>query len=306
MRITIGHLSTFYHTATVLMARKDINKTLGADVVWELFGTGPAIVEAFGRGELDLAYLGLPPAIVGIDRGVPIKCIAGGHVEGTVLSGRDGLPSYPGTDSLSEILSSLAGKRVGVPGKGSIHDVILSDALDGAGLTGSVEVINFKWSDSIVEAMAKGEVSGAAGTPALAVALRRYAGGRVLFPPALLWPFNPSYGIVATERFIKEHSDTAGRFLTLHEEADELLRTCPQEAAGIIASVVGVVDAGFVAETLSVSPRYCAQLSRDYIDSTMKFVHAQRRLGYISKALAEDDIFDPSLIEKTHPPGDHY
>lgn len=306
MRITIGHLSTFYHTATVLMARKDINKTLGADVVWELFGTGPAIVEAFGRGELDLAYLGLPPAIVGIDRGVYIKCIAGGHVEGTVLSGRDGLPSYPGTDSLSEILSSLAGKRVGVPGKGSIHDVILSDALEGAGLTGSVEVINFKWSDLIVEAMAKGEVSGAAGTPALAVALRRYAGGRVLFPPALLWPFNPSYGIVATERFIKEHSDTAGRFLTLHEEADELLRTCPQEAAGIIASVVGVVDAGFVAETLSVSPRYCAQLSRDYIDSTMKFVHAQRRLGYISKALAEDDIFDPSLIEKTHTPGDHY
>ena len=37
------------------------------------------------NNELDIGYIGLPPAIIGIEQGVPIKCVAGGHVEGTIL-----------------------------------------------------------------------------------------------------------------------------------------------------------------------------------------------------------------------------
>ena len=85
MRLRIGHLSTFYHTAIILMADEKLQENLGVDVEWRLFGTGPSIVNAFEKGELDIAYVGLPPAIIGIDRGVEIKCVAGGHIEGTVI-----------------------------------------------------------------------------------------------------------------------------------------------------------------------------------------------------------------------------
>jgi NitT/TauT family transport system substrate-binding protein len=63
MKLTIGHLSTFYHTAILLMPRRGLSGLLGADVGRKLFGTGPAIVNAMERGEINLAYLGLPPAI---------------------------------------------------------------------------------------------------------------------------------------------------------------------------------------------------------------------------------------------------
>ncbi|MBA4373947.1 MAG: sulfonate ABC transporter substrate-binding protein, partial [Thermodesulfovibrio sp.] len=40
MKLRIGHLSTFYHTAILLMARQDLEQQLGIEVAWQLHGTG--------------------------------------------------------------------------------------------------------------------------------------------------------------------------------------------------------------------------------------------------------------------------
>ncbi|MGW8178452.1 MAG: ABC transporter substrate-binding protein, partial [bacterium] len=113
----------------------------------------------------------------------------------------------------------------------SIHDVILTDCLDRFGLKDAIEVINYKWADMITEAMVKREVSAAVGTPALAVAIKLFAGGKVLFPPSMLWPSNPSYGIVASERMIKDNGPLIEKFLSVHEEASKTMRESPKEAA---------------------------------------------------------------------------
>jgi NitT/TauT family transport system substrate-binding protein len=304
--LRIAHLSTFYHTSILLIARGDAERQLGAGVEWTLYGTGPDIVEAFEGGRWDLAYIGLPPAMIGMARGLRFKCIAGGHVEGTVLAGEAGLRETRSPGGLKEVFLQLRGRRVGVPGRGSIHDVILSDSLEKFGLSGEVEVVNYRWADMITEALARGEVSAAMGTPALAVSLRRYAGGKVLVPPSMLWPSNPSYGIVASEETLKKDPSLVEAFLSLHEEASAVLRERPREAAETIASHVGVVDADFVAETLGLSPRFCAQLTEGYVSSTMEFEAALRRLGYTGRRLEAGDIFDLSLIRRVHPPGDHY
>lgn len=306
MKLRIGHLSTFYHTSILLMAKGDAGKNLGVDIEWELFGTGPAIVDAFERGRLDLAYIGLPPVLIGIDRGLDIVCVAGGHIEGTVLVGRKELPAFPEEQDIRVILDLLKGKKIGVPGRGSLHDVVLADILERFELAEKIEVIHFRWADEITEAMARGEVSAAVGTPALAVAVERYAGGKILYPPSRLWPYNPSYGIVVDRRFLTGERETVERFLILHEEATFLIRNRPGEAARTVARYVGFVDEEFVMDTLRVSPKYCAQLTDDYILSTMEFVKALRKLGYITREIPADMIFDASLIRKVHPPNDHY
>lgn len=104
MKIRIGHLSTFYHTAILLMANSDTDSRVGAEIEWKLMGTGPAIMKAFGRGELDMAYIGLPPAIIGIDQGIKVTCVAGGHVEGTVMAGKAQWTGFPETKDLGMIL----------------------------------------------------------------------------------------------------------------------------------------------------------------------------------------------------------
>lgn len=308
MRLRIGHLSTLYHTSIVMMARPGLLSGFHAEPVepvkieWRLFGTGPAIVRAFEDGGLDLAYIGLPPAVIGISRGVPLKCVAGGHIEGTVIASHAGAKGFPEEEDPGAILSPM--RAIGVPGKGSIHDIILMDILDRYGL--QVDVRNLPWADEVLEAFARGEVDAVVGTPALAEAVRYFRGGRIIYPPHLLWPDNPSYGIVAREDLIKKERGLLRDFLIVHERASELLRTGREAVSADIAKLMGMVDETFVRETLEISPRYCAGLSEGYVDCTMRLARRLRELGYIAMDVSEDDVFDPSIIREVHPGPDHY
>jgi NitT/TauT family transport system substrate-binding protein len=288
------------------MAGSGVDERLGAEVEWRLFGTGPAVVNSFEEGELDLAYIGLPPAVIGISRGVGIICVAGGHMEGTVISGKRELLAFPEDHNLGSILRQLTGKKIGVPGKGSIHDVIVSDCLARFGLVKRIEIVHFPWADQVLEAMVKGEVWAAVGTPALAVAVRTYADAKILYPPSRLWPHNPSYGILVDKTFLHRHKELVEKFLILHEEATALIRKNPRKAAQRISDLVGFIDPDFVLETLRVSPKYCSRLTQEYISATMEFAATLRRLGYTSRDVSASEIFDTSLITKIHPEKDHY
>jgi NitT/TauT family transport system substrate-binding protein len=306
MKLRIGHLSTFYHTAVLLMADERLQSDLGADVVWTLFGTGPSIVDAFEKGDLDIAYVGLPPALIGIDRGVDLKCIAGGHMEGTVICGKKRYRAFPEIEDLGEILGQFRGGKIGVPGKGSIHDVILADSLRRHRLNKEIEVVNFSWADRLTEAVIHDEVSAAFGTPALAAALKYYAGGRVLYPPSLLWPNNPSYGILADARFLQDSGEIVERFLVQHEKAAAVLRDHTHKAAETISRFLGFVEEALVMDALSISPRYCAKLTDGYISSTMAFVKVMKSMEYLRGDMTAGEIFDTSFIDRVHPEEGHY
>ncbi len=306
MPLRIGQLSTFYHTSMLLMTRGDLEDFIGLPVQWQLYGTGPSIIEAFSRDEIDLAYIGLPPVIIGIANGIKIRCVAGGHIEGTVLASNADAKAYPETRDIKNILLQFSGYSIGVPGRGSIHDVIMSELLDRFNLKERIKVVNFKWADQALEAFVKGDVIAVAGTPALAVAVKRFGNGKVLYPPSLLWPYNPSYGIVVSETLLKDGRHIIERFLLLHEDAAAVLRDRPDEAADVISRFVGIVDRDFVKETIILSPRYCSQLTYEYIKVTMEFVKAMKRLGYIGRSITRDEIFETDIIMSIHGSGDHY
>jgi NitT/TauT family transport system substrate-binding protein len=306
MKLRIGHLSTFYHTAILLMAGEKLQRALGVDVAWTLFGTGPSIIDAFEKGDLDIAYVGLPPALIGIDRGVDLKCVAGGHIEGTVICGKKRYKGFTGTEDLGEILAQFRGGKIGVPGKGSIHDVILADSLLRHDLNKEIEVVNFSWADQVTEAVFHDEVAAAFGTPALAAAVKYYAGGRVLYPPSLLWPNNPSYGILADSRFLRASGEILERFLVQHERAASDLRDHAREASGTISKFIGFVDEGLVLDALKISPRYCAKLTSGYISCTMAFAKVMKSMGYLRRNISVDEIFETSFIDRVHPEKEHY
>jgi NitT/TauT family transport system substrate-binding protein len=279
---------------------------LDADLEWNLLGTGPAIIKAFGKDELDLAYIGLPPAIIGMEHGAEVICVAGGHMEGTVMAGKSVWQGYPEFADIGAVIRQFAGGKIGVPGNGSIHDVILKDCVERYAPGQGITIVNYPWADLVTEAVVRDEVAAAFGTPALGVAIRRYALGRILIPPQRLWPNNPSYGIVVSKGFLRQHHGLVRQFLMAHEEAEAVLRSDPVGAAKDIAGQAAVIDPEFVLETLQVSPKYCAALSNNYIDSTMDFMRALLRLGYIRKELSSEEIFDRTLINEVHPGPDHY
>jgi len=63
-------------------------------------------------------------------------------------------------------------------------------------------------------------------------------------------------------------------FLKQHDDACHLLREHPEEAARRVHSVIKIVDEDLAREVFRASPKYCAGLPGEYIDSTMAFVPA--------------------------------
>ncbi len=300
--ITIGHQSTVYHTSFILEGTDWLRKA-GIDAEWKLFASGPDIVKAFENKEIDLGYIGLPPVIIGVARGIPFKCIAGGHVEGTVMLAQKECKGLDEAGDIKQVLGQFEGKAIGTPPKGSIHDVIARDLVESLGL--GIEVKNYPWADFVLDALVDREIPAAAGTPPLAVAAKRFCGAKIVIPPHRLWPNNPSYGIVVRNEFM-EYEDTILAFLKLHEKAGNFIREKPREAAEIVAKLTRIVDPGFVLEAYKISPKYCSALSPEYVASTMGFVKVLRRMGYIARPVTEDEIFDARLIHKVHPGPPHY
>lgn len=303
----IGHLSTAYHTNFVIMDNDDLASDLNANVEWILFGTGPAMVQAFKEKRLDAGYMGLPPAIIGIDKGVPIECVAGGHVEGTIMIGKIEYKSIENTNGdLNEVLQQFSGKAVGVPSRGSIHDVILNHILEKHGLINEVEIKNYAQAEFIALDMKKGLLEGGVGTPALAVFASTLLESHLIIPPNYLWENNPSYGIFFHKDVIKNKPEVVTTFLNHHKKASTSLRDNPEESAAIIAKTFEILNKEYARAVLEISPKYCIALSEGYVDSTMKFVKTLYELKYITRPLTTAEIFQFDFVNKLHPEKHHY
>ena len=302
--LRIGYLPTMYHTSYVLKSGGWVEKYLDLEVGWRLYPTGPAMTEAFSKKDIDIGYIGLPPAMIAIDRGVPIICVGGGHVEGTVMIATKNYKSFKELGEVHRVLMQFTGKKIGTPSRGSIHDVIIRDLLEKLGLT-AVTVENYEWAEFLPEALENGEIDAAVGTPSLLVAASRQIDVKMVLPPDRLWPNNPSYGILVRKE-LENESQVIVDFLTVHKKACTLIRENPTEAAKFVSEEIRGLSVDFVKETYAVSPKYCALLSREYIESTMVFVPVLKKLGYLKNILEEKYIFETGYVKKIHPEAPHY
>ena len=260
------------------------------------------MMEAFKSGNIDLGYIGLPPVIIGIEKGLNIKCIAGGHIEGTVMVAPKKYSSFYQLENLKKVFKQFEGKTIGTPTKGCIHDVIIREMTKDF----NIEIKNFEWADFIPDAIESGEIAAGIGTPSLATVISNRIDSHIVAPPNKLWPWNPSYGIVVQSELIEKYPQFLIDFLKAHEEASNFIRYDPESAAEIISKEIDFIGKEFVLNTYSISPKYCASIPKDYIESTLKFIPVLKNLGYIKGNIRQENIFNTKFIEEIHPQHDHY
>jgi NitT/TauT family transport system substrate-binding protein len=303
--LNIGHLSTAYHTNWILIGNDDLENDLNLKVNWSLFGTGPLMVEAFKEGKLDIGYMGLPPAIIGIDKGVPIKCVAGGHVEGTIMIGKKNHKSITElNDDIYKTLVQFKGRTIGTPSVGSIHDAILNFYLEQYNLKDDIKVKNYKQAVD----MENGLLEGGVGTPALAVFAKTILDSHLIIPANYLLANNPSYGIFFHEDIIENYPELVLKFLHHHKKASYMLRDSQDKAAEIISKTFAILNNNnqYVKSVLEISPKYCIALSEGYLKSTEGFINTMFKLGYIKEKPTSDKIYDFKFVEEVHPEVHHY
>ena len=297
----IGYLSTIYHTSFILKSGKFPYHGI-EETDWILYPTGPDMIKAFKNMEIDLGYIGLPPVMLGIEKGMKIKCVGGGHIQGTVMIADGSYRSYEELNDIKRVIKQFKGKTIGTPTKGSIHDVIIRSMLANE----NININNYPWADFIPDAIYDREIEAGVGTPSLATVASKQFNTKIIIPPEKLWPYNPSYGIVVQEKLISNSKDFIINFLKAHETASNLIRNKPEIAAEIASEEMGAVDKKFVLDTYNVSPHYCAKINDKYIKSTMKFIPVLKYLGYMADELNIEDIFDLKFIEEAHPEEAHY
>lgn len=303
VKFKVGYLSTIYHTSFILKSKENtFLDSVGPDLEWTLYPTGPAMMDAFRTGAIDLGYVGLPPVMIGNDRGLDLKCVAGGHVEGTLMISSDSFKPFRELGNVRNVLKQFEGGTIGTPASGCIHDVIIRNLIQNM----DISVINYPWADLIPDAITRDEIQAGVGTPSLATVAERQFESQITIPPHQLWPYNPSYGIVVQESLIKKDPDFIKDFLNAHEKACNFIREEPAKAAPIAAAELGNIDVDFVLKTYKISPKYCASLPSQYIDSTLDFIPVLKSLGYLKNDLKVKDIFNLEFIQEVHPGPSHY
>lgn len=298
--LKVGYLPSMCQAIYVLKQYKTLERELGVDVVeYKRYESGPLITQAFAQGDADIGFMGIPPVMIGIDKGVPIKVIASTHSEGSSLIAKSkGYKNLTQLGSIQAVLKQFDGKSIGAPGKGSIQDVIIRTELKKAEL--NVTVKNIPIASTLPALLNEGQIEAYVVWPPFEMegVLKGY--GDVVIPSDKLWPYNPCCALVVTEKFEKEHPDTVQKLVELHNYASLFIMSHPEELANAANAELGINNETALA-SIEFSPKYCSLPDDRYINSTMDFVNALKDLGYTTNNLTEDQIFDLKYIKKAHP-----
>jgi NitT/TauT family transport system substrate-binding protein len=109
--------------APLMVAEKiDFFSKYGLKVEWLTLGSGGAVREAMAANELDVAFMGIPPYLIGWDKGLPAKIAAGYVVIPVSLVTYD-----PDINTLKDFKPE---HKIAVPSPGSIQHILLSMALE--------------------------------------------------------------------------------------------------------------------------------------------------------------------------------
>jgi NitT/TauT family transport system substrate-binding protein len=234
--IRVAHFPNITH-AQALIGRADgsFARALGAETTidWKLFSAGPAVVQALFASELDLAYLGTGPAIVGFvkSRGEALRIIAGAADGGAALVVREGA-GINGPDDFH-------GKRVATPQLGNTQDVALRGWLVEHGLEvmergGDVRVMPMANAEQLAM-FRRGEIDAAWTAEPWVSRLVHEGGGRVLFDERDEWKHLTdgrfaTTVLVAHPRFLAAHPDLVARWVNAHVELTSRIAAQPDES----------------------------------------------------------------------------
>lgn len=121
-KIRIAQQYGLVYAPLMLAQKKGFFEKYGLEVEWKRYGSGGAAREALASGELDVAFMGIPPFLLGWDRGVPAK-VAAGYVVSPVS-----LVTY--NPAIKTIKDFNENHKIALPSPGSVQHILLSMALE--------------------------------------------------------------------------------------------------------------------------------------------------------------------------------
>jgi NitT/TauT family transport system substrate-binding protein len=180
------------------------------------YSNGAAVMTAFEAGDVDIGYLGSPPAIMGHVNGlIPTKVIGQVNSIGSALVVRDGINNA----------SDLVGKTIGTPGTSTIQHFLLLKYLEDNGISASDVTITAPIPIGSMKIQLQEEVIDGfiAWQPFPADAVGDGI-GHILADSTDIWPGHICCVLATMEDFAEDHPEAVTNYLRAHIAANKWIQ----------------------------------------------------------------------------------
>ncbi len=273
---------------------------------YESYVTGMALVAALARGDIDVAYICLVPAINAYANGkVPLKVVAGTHKYGY------GLVVNP--DKVKTIADlEKPGIRLGCVREGGAVDVLLHKTIDKYNLDEDKVLNNIQRMNPPKQALAirMGQLD-AAFLPEQWATMAEESGFEMMLMSQDVWPEMQGSVLVVKEDLITNRPEVVRKLVRVSQKATDWGNQHPAEAAEVVARQLGAVggslfpvEAAGVTGQLEITPEvllrsmdrldYTTDIDASVVQQTIDYL---AELDYIKGSFSAGDILDLRFLE---------
>jgi len=189
---------------------------------YESYTTGMQLTSALARGDIQVAYICLSPAILAYSRGVPVVIVAGTHKHGY------GLVVSPGIENISD----LNGATIGCVREGGMVDILLNRMIREYDLK-DVRIQRMEPLKQVI-ALETGRID-AAFLPEHHATAAESNGFKMLITSHELWDDMQGSVLIVKREFIEDDPETVRKLVHVTQKATDWVNDNPDEVAAVLA-----------------------------------------------------------------------
>lgn len=278
--VTIGYLPSDHDAALFVAQAQGEYAAHGIETELVQFNNGGDLMTGMASGEVDIGYGGITPVLSAVEKGVPIKVVAGAQIEGS------GIAVSPESDIDSP--EDLAGKSIATPGEASIQYMLLQYYLEDNNMSTDDMNISAMKVAPMNDALNANKIDGMLTyEPYVTMAVEN--GNEMFINSSEILPEHPCCVVAASERFIDENPDKLDTIISIHENATEFILENPDEAAELLPEDI-VADVEIEKKAIS-GIKFVYGLNETYKQSIMDFMQIEVDLGILEEPIPATDIF---------------
>lgn len=278
--VTIGYLPSDHDAALFVAQAQGEYAAHGIETELVQFNNGGDLMTGMASGEVDIGYGGITPVLSAVEKGVPIKVVAGAQIEGS------GIAVSPESDIDSP--EDLAGKSIATPGEASIQYMLLQYYLEDNNMSTDDMNISAMKVAPMNDALNANKIDGMLTyEPYVTMAVEN--GNEMFINSSEILPEHPCCVVAASERFIDENPDKLDTIISIHENATEFILENPDEAAELLPDDI-VADVEIEKKAIS-GIKFVYGLNETYKQSIVDFMQIEVDLGILEEPIPATDIF---------------
>jgi NitT/TauT family transport system substrate-binding protein len=220
---------------------------LGVQVEYVSFPTGVPLLQAVAAGEIDIAYIGVGPALTLAHRGVPYKIVAATARDGfgVVAAGKfaDIYTRNPTAAAFTEFQRQQGRHlKIASPPKGTNVDIILRLWLTRLGLNPErdVEIVRLAGEEKFIPALVSGAVDAFIfPEPHITLAQRSDPKNQVIWWNQETFPNTVSTVVMVKQSLIDQYPEMMEKLVEIHLRANKLFQEDREYWARVTAKMVG-------------------------------------------------------------------